>query len=121
MSAWTQVCGVIRVDAHAVDFDEKISCLALLYRLIGPIYQYDNNHEEECTLPTGSEGSMEYHIDVTRLHDSSVHLFDVTFSGSLRDFTNEKQEVEQWFSDLIRAIDASSAMAVRDSALTVTH
>jgi hypothetical protein len=105
MSAWTHVVGCFRVDGFPTygDTPSKIK------DILGPIDTFET-HFEDCKLPTGSEGSLEYHI-----HEYGTGLPWVVISiwGDLRDYSDFNQ-ISMWWSNILSHFDL-----LRDAVLRV--
>ena len=81
MSIWTHVAGVIRFDSFlGEDLD------------LGIPVDFRDSLEDfcKCTLPCGSEGSLEYQI-YENPDPHSVARWSVQFWGDLRDYDNEEE------------------------------
>ena len=99
MSQWTHVCGLIRIDSM---WDVRKS----LIDSFGKTYKYADSIEawEACTVPTGSEGSVQYDIVNTRdekkfaLSGGSITFGYVAIHGDLRDY-DDANEIYEWIKN----------------------
>lgn len=99
MSEWTHINGIIRFDG--VVFDENSSeLLHKLEGILGHTCRYDSPKEDwdACTVPCGSEGSLQYLI-----HEYATGLpwCVVAIWGDLRDYSNV-QEITDWFNKVCK-------------------
>lgn len=108
MSRWTHISGVIRFDNYSslMDFEseEKIDEVKILKEVLGPISTFANPGET-CTLPLGSEGSLEYKIDKIP-DDSLIPNLNVLFYGDLRDYGGKKdiKIFQKWLKTLVKEL-----------------
>lgn len=115
MSQWTHVAGIIRVDGVGnliglTHEDEK----GRLEELLGHTANYDSPREDwdKCNVPCGSEGSIQYKVEMTGKPDDVVRGH-VSICGDLRDYENVK-EIENWFRGVLEKIhDVKGASAQR--------
>ena len=132
MSDWLHVNGMIRVDGLP-----KVSstgyATAHIIQLIGPMLlpyfnllrnseqaiiippsqgRYTTNPTIECTLPKGSEGSLQYRVIE---YDTGLPWVSVPFWGDLRDVESDSNTVK-WFTRLCCQIDGQCGF-IRDSVM----
>lgn len=102
MSIWTHVNGSIRIDD--MRFGSK-SRVEKIKEVLGPILNWDaiwdQDGAEELTtsLPTGSEGSLEYSI-YENPHESSLAAYVVSIWGDLRSY-DDIDEIKAWFEKVL--------------------
>lgn len=105
MSIWTHVVGCIRIDGlPGLAMDVKS-----IEKIIGPMSLYDDLNNNS-TLPTGSEGSLQYRIIE---YDTGLPWVAVPIWGDLRDFDNA-QEIKEWWENVL-----SKFQIVRDAILLI--
>jgi len=107
MSQWTHVVGCIRVDGIPGMGDGRT--LDSIKAILGPEDLFDAPNED-CTLPTGSEGSLQYRIVE---YDSGMRWLAITIWGDLRSY-DSIDEIEEWFKTTLKKIDW-----IRDAVLRV--
>lgn len=95
MSQWTHVNAHIRVDA----IPEYHKGFDLGKKAVAPIdinddvgYKKFGEDFENCTVPCGSEGSLDYRVDIV---GSGLVFANVAIWGDLRDYDNE-EEIKEW-------------------------
>lgn len=96
MSEWTHVIGAIRYDGlGALGKDQPDLGTSCGY--------YDDDEQwEECDIPCGSEGSLQYAI-WTNPDDNCVARWIATIFGDLRDYDEGKsQEVIDYFNRIVK-------------------
>jgi hypothetical protein len=100
MSIWTHVVGNILVDGFP-----KLNgnyTIEHIKKLIGPTNLYHENNPES-TLPSGSEGSLNYRIIE---YGTGLPWLSIPIWGDLRDFEYEDVgQIEVWFDDLLGKLD----------------
>ena len=113
MSTWTAVIGVIEMDdifplLTNNSLDDQISDIE---KVLGPQWTFYNTKDyESCTLPSGSEGSINYKIDTLQVeHDpdgEQNYKLMITFLGHLRDFNQKQVEtvLEPWINKIINEL-----------------
>lgn len=84
MSQWTHVAGLIRVDALRGIAPKGSPINPDLEAILGPISTYYRPNSAS-TLPTGSEGSLEYKV-IESEHENSLASYTVAIWGDLRDY-----------------------------------
>jgi len=131
MSDWLHVNGMIRVDGlpQMLSTEHTTDCLI---RLIGPMYlpyihmmkkvvsisipsiqaTYVTDRIPSCTLPCGSEGSLQYRVIE---YDTGLPWVSVPFWGDLRDVESDG-DVVKWFTQLCCQIDGQWGF-IRDSVM----
>jgi hypothetical protein len=83
MSQWTHVSGLIRIDAiPSVDG----TTITKVENRFGKTCTYDDDSAtwDACTVPSGSEGSLQYEVKVTG--EDSLRWGIVSVWGDLRDY-----------------------------------
>ena len=107
MSQWTHVAGIIRLDNLGIviirspgrDELEKILKESIVEKLGKPSTYDSPPTDEECILPLGSEGSIEYQISSSG-HEHEVTWGSLSFYGDLRDFGEEDYPgLKDWFKE----------------------
>jgi len=94
MSQWTHVTGAIRVD-WIINAGNRGAAIRLVKSVFGKTCNPKSSQEEwqACTVPRGSEGSLQYHIHE---YDTGLPWVIVPVWGDLRDYDNV-DEIRQWF------------------------
>lgn len=97
MSIWTHVAAIIRIDAikgFAGPQTKKD-----IEDILGPMALWDGKDEDwdACSLPCGSEGSLQYQIWENE-DKCSASAYTVSVFGDLRDY-NETGSIQKWFND----------------------
>lgn len=97
MSTWTHVAAIIRIDSIR-GFGLGPKSKGDIEKALGPVARFGGTDEEwnACTLPCGSEGSLEYIIWENE-DDSSVAAFTISIFGDLRNY-DETESIEKWFN-----------------------
>ena len=98
MSIWTHVAAIIRIDTIkglGIGPQNKEE----LEKVLGPVARFNSSDEDwnSCTLPRGSEGSLEYVIWENE-DEHCVSAFTVSVFGDLRDY-DEIESIEKWFNE----------------------
>lgn len=93
MSVWTHVAGVIRVDCirciSKPEFD-KIFIKSLW-----------DEHNPDCNMPMGSEGSLDFRI-IENPNKDSLAAYTVVIFGDLRNFGAEDiHKIEKWWDKVL--------------------
>ena len=108
MSQWTHVAGIIRID------DMRMLPMAEHPRdYMGNTCDYDDDEYtwDECDVPKGSEGSLEYSIFENPMHNH-LSAYSVQIFGDLRDY-NDLKEIEEYLNKI------TSGRMVRQGVVTV--
>lgn len=97
MSIWTHINGSIRVDGVVMRGDSS-RMLEGLKVILGNICSFDDKRDKwnKCTVPCGSEGSLQYHIHE---YGTGLAWAVVVIYGDLRDYSNVK-EISTWFESV---------------------
>lgn len=106
MSQWTHVTGIIRLDSMGAIVTgpaptKNLKIREAAVRALGKTsdYHLEPGAWDECTVPCGSEGSLQYNVYPNS--DSDDHALTWGYAsiwGDLRDFGIENlQEVYDWF------------------------
>ena len=98
MSIWTHVAAIIRIDSLK-GFGMGPQSKEELKKVLGPVARFDSSDEDwnSCTLPCGSEGSLQYAIWENE-NEHCIAAFTVSVFGDLRDY-NETGSIEKWFNE----------------------
>lgn len=98
MSIWTHVAAIIRIDSIK-GFGIGPQSKEELEKALGPVAEFDGTDEEwnACTLPCGSEGSLQYVIWENE-DEHCISAFTVSIFGDLRDYY-ETESIEKWFNE----------------------
>jgi hypothetical protein len=101
MSQWTHINGQIRIDD--MRFLESEGALKVK-KILGNTFDWNSTEEEEeeCSVPYGSEGSLQYIIyENPNLHHLAAYV--VSVYGDLRDFGDDEdvEKVKKWFTSVI--------------------
>jgi hypothetical protein len=131
MSLWTHATGVIRVDGLPFSPFEQYT-VEKLAEFIGESFPFKKIHKiatdaynndepyinplDNCTLPYGSEGSVDY---VIHEYNTGMPWAVVTFWGDLRDY-DSPEEVIDWAKNLLDKLE-SSDYYVRQFCFTVSN
>jgi len=130
MSLWTHVTGVIRIDGIP-KFNDKYTTKELS-SFIGKSWPFNDlidyyklcresnlpytNPLDNCTLPYGSEGSVDY---IIHEYNTGMPWVVVTFWGDLRDY-DSPEEVIDWAKKLLDKLE-SFDYYVRQFCFTVSN
>lgn len=100
MSQWTHVAGIIRFDALRIlgmpaQVNQNPS------EFMGNTFEYEDDAEtwNACTVPRGSEGSLQYVVWVNP-HPTALSAYTVTVFGDLRDYDDEA-EIISYFRGVV--------------------
>jgi len=98
MSQWTHVNGCIRLDGMP-GFPEHSK--SRLVAVLGQTVRYDDDEDkwEGCTVPMGSEGSIQYDI-IENPSGNALSRYAVIIWGDLRDY-EEVEKIATWFGEII--------------------
>jgi hypothetical protein len=115
MSRWTHVNGAIRVDAICGNFS-KIELIEDIEHCFGKTVKYLDPTEmwDECTVPCGSEGSLQYEF-IDNNEENSVNCGTILIHGDLREYWN-KEEIINWVK---QAISTSEMWWVRSLCIKI--
>jgi hypothetical protein len=120
MSQWTHVNGNIRIDSFGFLFQDKKlnSAKHQIERILGPMSTWEEPNDK-CTLPIGSEGSIEYQT-YTNSSENAMARYSVQFWGDLRNYDNFK-EILKWFKDICKKFekDKDNLTCIRNAVLYV--
>lgn len=108
MSTWTHVNGIIRVDGVP---QLMTNCTKEnLEKILGPTVNYDSDEKvwDDCKLPCGSEGSLQY--EIIKAGDGLV-LWTIPVWGDLRDYDNVN-EIKEWFNVITQESDLMIRSAI---------
>lgn len=99
MSIWTHVAAIIRIDTIKGIVGMGPQSKEELEKVLGPVAMFDGSDKDwnSCTLPRGSEGSLQYAIWENE-DESCVAAFTVSVFGDLRDY-DETESIEKWFNE----------------------
>jgi len=109
MSQWTHLAGIIRLDNFGAGIvrlpnahkNEKIK--QAVVKALGNTCNYDSPTEawDRCTVPCGSEGSLQYKVFPNSDSDEDSHALSWGYAviwADLRDFGSEDvPKIENWF------------------------
>ena len=111
MSQWTHVCGCIRIDT--LPFVQR-SPERILYSRFGNTVQFNDPPEkwELCTVPRGTEGSVQYKVVKTAPHYNHMAWGVIYIWGDLRDYESP-QAIYEWIKKSCANLEAD-AMTIRD-------
>jgi hypothetical protein len=102
MSQWTHVVGCIRVDALVFRGENIKSNIEELFgkcvSFNDPGYMWD-----DCSVPLGSEGSVQYNVERTSEDDSSIAWGVIYIWGDLRDYSDYRA-IYNWINNACKTI-----------------
>lgn len=113
MSIWTHVAAIIRIDAVKGVWGPQSK--DDIKRVLGPIARFNGPEEDwdACTLPIGSEGSLEY--DIWENEDPCfMAAFTVSVFGDLRNY-EETESIEEWFNSLCSKFMVRQAVCLAET------
>ena len=115
MSQWTHVCGCIRIDGLEM-FSRNIE--SGIRKSFGNTYSYEDNSETQnnCTVPYGREGSVQYNVVKTGT-ENSMSWGLIYIWGDLRDYSNYN-EIYEWIKSSIDRLNNEN-LWVRNCAVLV--
>ena len=98
MSIWTHVAAIIRIDSIK-GFGMGPESKEEIEKVLGPVAEFNGSDEDwnSCTLPRGSEGSLQYTIWENG-DEHCTDAFTVSVFGDLRDY-EETEPIEKWFNE----------------------
>lgn len=103
MSEWTHLTGCIRIDTMPnIDDNIFISILKQKFGNTWSLKVVDSRYEL-CTIPKGSEGSVQYNILKTG-SGSSLSWGLITIWGDLRDY-DDPEEIFKWIKESCNSLD----------------
>lgn len=128
MSQWTHVCGCVRVDyLPFIDGNEKGKDFKYkLKEIFGKTCNWKDSRDiwNNCNVPCGSEGSIQYDIEHTAC-DNSVSWGVVYIWGDLRDYENANA-IYEWIKKatetlIIRSCSVKIDVEYQHSYLVYDH
>lgn len=136
MSQWTHVTGMIRLDnlghcmgPHSLEKASEIAKENVKKALGNTCTFYSSNEDwDKCSVPTGSEGSLQYEtfFPINEEAGHSLNWGWISIWGDLRDFGEEDyQDLKNWFTlsmEKLENKDSKDMMAqfmIRDSILAI--
>lgn len=97
MSVWTHIAGVIRVDCIRGISEPKFNKI-FIKSLWG-------EHNPDCNMPMGSEGSLDFRV-IENPDRDSIAAYTVVIFGDLRDFGAEDIHIiEKWWNKVLEQCD----------------
>jgi hypothetical protein len=107
MSQWTHINGTIRID-HFRDLEPELD----FNKVIGRTCAFADPEKiwNACTVPCGSEGSLQY-IAWVNPEKNSMAAYTVTIFGDLRDYDNVP-EIVAWFDKITTGKDLMIRSAI---------
>jgi hypothetical protein len=117
MSQWTHLAGLIRLDnighvliRRAPGFDLNKIAEESIKEAMGNICNWDSPMGDwnKCTVPIGSEGSLQYELRVapTKEGDNSLNWGYISIWGDLRDYGLEDYpKLKEWFERSMRNLE----------------
>ena len=111
MSQWTHVSGIIRIDSLQMDIKDEIR------EAFGNTFSYEDEAEkwDNCDVPFGSEGSIQYNIFEYPDRKDSFIYGHISIWGDLRNFSNVK-DIYGWIVDSINKLKVGH---VRDLSVSI--
>ena len=112
MSIWTHVTGNIRIDG--IPGLSKIGTVEALKAVLGNTCDFGDDEAvwEACTVPCGSEGSLQYEVIE---YASGMPWVTVAVWGDLRNF-DSIFEITKWFERIVSA----EGLIIRQAVLSVS-
>lgn len=95
MSVWTHVSGTIRLDAFRLNMADSLTKDDFDKIFIQSTW---DNYNENCNMPCGSEGSIEYSVKISDKLNHISNSYVLTFTGDLRRYDNIDEIVNWWKS-----------------------
>jgi hypothetical protein len=125
MSQWTHVNGQVRIDAlpsALISFDREKE----IRKIFGNTctFEHDEDVWSKCTVPCGSEGSLQYSVQKTGT-DNSLSWGIVSIWGDLRDFGPERVgDIVNWFYGIKKKLSTAEdgchlPLFIRQAILTI--
>lgn len=109
MSIWTHAAGIIRIDhLRSLDIRPTPDFDNIFKKFI-----YTDNLDiselrkaaEECNMPTGSEGSLDYKV-IENPNENDICAYIVVIFGDLRDFgKDDVNKIKEWWKDTLSKFD----------------
>jgi len=95
MSIWCHVAGIIRVDSFPCGRDIE----SLLHESFGKTcsFEDDNKKWDDCTVPCGNEGSIQYDV-ISKDNGHSLSWGYVSIYGDLRGYETT-EGIEKWINE----------------------
>ncbi len=115
MSQWTHLAGIIRLDSMGNAMvrwpaeEKRQKIVDAVERALGYTCNFESSIEDSqrCTVPTGSEGSLQYRV--SRNSDEDEHALSwgyIAIWGDLRDFgTEDVQGIVDWFQKSLERLN----------------
>lgn len=105
MSIWTHACGYIRVDYMRFSKHDSYKLKKKISENLGKVIDGLNERSENPYIPCGSEGSLQWKIDMTK-DLSNMDAAGVSIWGNLRDYVlnDNIAEIELYLSRIIKGL-----------------
>ena len=105
MSIWTHACGYIRVDDIRLNKNDSYKLKKKISENLGKVINGLNERSENPYIPCGSEGSLQWKIDMTK-DLSYMDAAGVSIWGNLRDYilNDNIAEIELYLSRIIKGL-----------------
>ena len=105
MSIWTHACGYIRVDAIRFNKYDSYKLKKKISENLGNIIDGLSERNENTYIPCGTEGSLEWKIDITP-DLSRMNAAGISIWGDLRDYVLNDNliEIELYLSKIIKGL-----------------
>lgn len=103
MSQWTHVGGAVRLDM--IQFGTDGAVINQVKSIFGNTYSYEDKRSvrDVCTVPCGSEGSVQYKVKLTGTPSSLARVV-VTVWGDLRDY-DDTEEIVAWVKGVVKKLN----------------
>lgn len=97
MSVWTHVSGNIRIDWLFLGSESEEDAVNQIRESFGDTVTFDTLGLISCSVPCGSEGSLQYKVVINE-GSNSISFCNVVIWGDLRDY-DDYQEIFDWIKD----------------------
>ena len=105
MSIWTHACGYIRIDDIRFSKNDSYELKKKISENLGKVIDGLNERSENPYIPCGSEGSLQWKIDITK-DLSYMDAAGVSIWGNLRDYVlnDNLAEIELYLNKIIKGL-----------------
>lgn len=113
MSRWTHVNGSIRVDWLFLGGSNVLDAVGEIHKAFGKTVSYRTMGLLPCTVPCGSEGSVQYSVVVNEDREpSDLSFCNVVIWGDLRDYV-DAQAIYRWITDACKELTLIRSCVVK--------
>lgn len=117
MSTWSHVAGCIRMDSLFVSIPSFLEALPFIFGRKVRFGDEDWQTTLPCTLPCGSEGSLNYEF-LPHFNNQCINFGQVFIWGDLRDYS-DLTAIEEWVKQFTTKLK-DAGINIRDGVVTMS-